>query len=217
MAACLQQIGQDPPDEFFEEINYAFSGVVLRVGTGLPEEPCYSDFGDGNVGSGAQELTSGQGFWLRVRNDDDASEWIVGIWAPDATLSIQDGATLTLDYNFGFGGFGPNHGHLSINSDGKGLSALISEGADETQLTIPEGWSIERGDTICSFTDSCGSWKGYNLALGQSDETLTDLAYGATTLINGLSVTHGGFEHDTGQGRGCADWFVAHAQLAVLR
>jgi hypothetical protein len=216
VAACLEPLDGESPagGELFEA---TFSGVVLRSGDGLPAEACYSASGEGSVGAGLSELSDDSGYWLRIRRSDDSSEWMVGIWSPAARVELEDGDNVDIEYAHRFEAFAPDVGHLRLSSDRNGLQAIVSEGGDETQLVLPEGWTAEPGRPVCSSAESCGSWRAFDLLVGHAQAEPVELPYGATSLVSGYQTTHAGLEEATRIDQRCDDWFVANARVAVVR
>ena len=218
LAACAVPVGGwDQSPQNSEGIDITISGAVNSVGTGAVPEGCF-DTG-GHVGAFTPDQTTA--LWATVTDDVSGEDWVVAFIAPDhAAGDLMPADSLSFQYAYRFGGFGPDVGHLTIRDAADALVAHVAAAGSVEQLAQIDEVSVAEGPARCSETDSCGSWSEYHLDILPADLSESQvLDYGLSwgnEASSDITVHHGGYARDTNQSTNCADWFVGDLDVAVI-
>jgi len=153
---------------------------------------------------------------LTVHADTDAgaADWDVEYQVPKNIVTWKVGEHVDVAYAFNGGGWFPTVSSLTLNF-GQAVDVYIGTGGQATDLSdVP--LTFRQGSAICLEHDTCGDWSGYDLEVKDVNGWV-QLPYGGTTSVSGYVVIHGGMAEQLTSNPSCADWYVSHVRVAVLR
>ena len=160
--------------------------------------------------------TTGEIVALTVHADSDAgaADWDVEYMVPTNIVTWKVGQHIDVAYTENGGGWFPLVSSLTLNF-GQAVDVYIGTGGQATDLSdVP--LTFRQGSAICLEHDTCGDWSGYDLEVKDTNGW-TRIPYGTNTSVGGYVVIHGGMAEQLSANTACADWYVSHVRVAVLR
>lgn len=204
LSACLQaEAAATTGETYYNPGEDAFSGTVVAI------EPndCY----DAHEHVGESHDPDAETVWATLE-DEAGGRWSIAVAVPTAAFAV--GEQIDVDYQFMHGGFSPDSGSLRLTwSDGR--EVWLGEEGRVSALAPPDGVTLSEGAVAGSESSKCGAWSYYDVA-AEVDGEAGILPYGGTLTLDDTTLIHGGVESQDGSGS-CADWFVAHAAVALYR
>lgn len=204
VGACFG--GDDVVWEGYGTVAGRVDGTVTAVSEGEPPEACEVALG---------RLDRDEDVVVIEVDDAEGLTTIVGLQIPDLDAPVAAGDTVSLDFEFVYGEFGPDLGWVTVEKDGAPV-VIVSEGATADELTLPDDVTVGEGARRCTTDDGCGVYGKYDLLVGVGDDT-APLPYGEDVALGGWRFVHGSYEQqDEGLTNTCPDWFVADAVLGIV-
>ena len=153
---------------------------------------------------------------LTVHADSDAgaADWDVEYLVPANNVAWKAGQHIDVAYTQSGGGWVPLVASLTLNF-GQAVDVYIGVGGRDTDLSdVP--LTFRQGPAICLEHHTCGDWSGYDLEVKDAGGWVR-IPYGSTSSVAGYIVIHGGMAEQLTANTACADWYVSHVRVAVLR
>jgi len=160
--------------------------------------------------------TTGEIVALTVHADSDAgaADWDVEYMVPANIVTWKAGQHIEVAYTQNGGGWSPFVSALTLNV-GQAVDVYIGTGGQAADLSdVP--LTFRQGSAVCFERDTCGDWSGYDLEVKDTNGWKR-IPYGATVSLGGYVVVHGGMAEQLTSNPTCADWYVSHVRVAVLR
>jgi hypothetical protein len=212
--SCAQELGvaADP----YDTVNLLVpSAAVTNESQGASANGCLKALVEDSVADEQQgdELLS-EATSLELSDGDRV--WVVEVVVEGYELPSLVGQQVSLSYAFEDGEFSPTQRQLSLVSEqSASLGVWTAEGGDLPELgNVP--LVLARGPAACLACDECGSYEAYGIDIVDPlSRTRVGVPHGQAEAYGPWVVVHGGLAQQTSSG-GCADWYVAHAQVAIL-
>jgi hypothetical protein len=140
--------------------------------------------------------------------DDSGEVWQYSVLITGFQNPLTNGDAISLSSHSEGGGFAASIASLNVRDSSGELLFHVTESGDLAHLKMLDELSAEKGDTVCSSSDVCGSWEQYSLVVTLPGASVA-LPYLDAATLGPYRLSHGGFEHQTSSTTACADWFVA--------
>jgi len=216
LAACVVEAGttQDAPEWIEEGVTHDLAGVVVETGAGAPPDDCLHRGPNYSAVHGAAAEVLAPARWFRLE-DAAGTVWTVWLLLGEHTPALATGEAVVVHSFYRMEPFAPSPGHVLVTRPGGALVAWFGTDGTAEALAPPEGVTLVRGAAVCAQSDDCGAWAGYALDV-TAGESAAAVGYGETATVGGLQVVHGGQRLEFPGPRGCADWFVADVDVALV-
>lgn len=203
----------------FEIPDRSLKGEVLQVGDGAPpgcvsDEHCVPLTAYIATAEEPQGVPAG-GYWFRLTDESDGSEWTVSVSIPGHTRPLSVGDDVTVELGRKPGHYSPHQTHFRLNV-GETPVVFVEEGGWLPDIELTDIAQVSVGTAVCSSAENCGEWRRHDIDVKTiAGETSGVLKYGGELTVGDWRLLHAGLVTETSVS--CTDTHYASVVLAAVR